>query len=332
MMSKQYSPETYDAVMSLLKNGDTPSWRKVREITGHGASNAIVKEVRLIMSEIAERSAGGDYPKAAQDAFWNLWMNIKEIALGEFSQERDQFRSEAEDAKKAAQETMELLERAQERQAEREDQIILMREQLNQAAQREAQLIAQLTHANGRIDQELSRMEELRTAHKAEIATHDRERVEWQAKLEAEIEQRHKVVSDITLEHQRKVERLELELHNEQARYNDDTARFLRQIDEERVLHRKAEKEAQEVWHKLSAQLSQVNQEKAHLAGQLQVMQKEMDKVSLKNESLEAKNDALHTEISKLNALLTEQTALLHQAQLKVVSLTDNATHQEADA
>jgi chromosome segregation ATPase len=326
-MSKPYRPETYQAVLSLLKEGKTPSWRAVREITGVGSSNDILHEIKLILSEVAERSTAGEYPKAAQDAFWQLWIELRQISSAELDVQREECASEVLRAAKIAAEAEEKLRAISERLNERDRQITTLTERLEQADRRESHLNSQIEQAAGAIAQERDKFERLRTEHRAEmeaqriehrdeITRKDQDIAECQARLKAETEHRNQVVAEMATEHQGAVKHYEQALRNEANRYNDDTARLMRILDSERTQwgsERRAMQDESKVTHE---QLSAARQRLSGLEGELTGIQGRLADTRDQRDGLQERNQQLEADITHLTAKLIELTDQVNAARL----------------
>ncbi|HHK1716961.1 TPA: DNA-binding protein [Pseudomonas aeruginosa] len=307
-MRNRYSPETFEAVMSLLRAGETPAWRRVREITGKGSSNTILAEVKQILAEVAERASAGDYPKPVQDAFCTLWLELKAAARGELDELRAFLYEENRRAQETASQAEQLAAQTREKLAERDRQVELLQQQLDMASQREEGLTEQLRQLGARLVQEQEKLSTAHLAHQQALAEKDQEIRHWQGKLDTETHHRHQVVAEMATEHQAKVARLELEIRNELERYEKDTARFMRQLDQERTEHRKELKVLNGSVSGLQTQLSDAKQKTAQAEGENAALRRQVEDLSTQRSALEQRNQVLQAEAIVSSARLAEFT------------------------
>jgi chromosome segregation ATPase len=295
-MSKGYNKETYHAVISLLQTGKAPSWRAVRAITESGSSNDILRDIKVIMAELAERSSAGEYPKEAQDAFWALWMELKGIAGRELDAHREQMSAAALRAEAAAEEALSKTQQLQERLQERDEKIQALTLQLEQSSRREDQLAAQLEQSAVAIQVERDKQDELRLEHKEELKLRDQVARDLQANLQQEVAYRHQVIAEMVTEHQKKVDHQEQVIRNENERYNADTAKLMRALDAERTQWRKEQKELQ-VEAKMAAEaLATARQKASVLESELSAVRARLDDTQQHLASQEKRNEALQAE------------------------------------
>ncbi|AVX93053.1 DNA-binding protein [Pseudomonas amygdali] len=310
-MIKPYSQQTYAAVMDLLRAGQTPSWRRVREITGTGSSNDLLREIRQIVIEVAERAAAGDYPKQAQDAFWSLWMELKGIASSELDALREQLFEQNRLAQQAATDAQIDAAQAKQQLAERERQVQLLENQLSLAGARELKLNDNIEELNGRIVQEQEKLAALHQAHQSAIEAKDQDIRTWQGKLETETQLRHQVLAETVTEHQAKVSRLEQEIKNELDRYDKDTAKLMRQLDADRTEHRREQLVVNGELKLAREQLADSRQQSAAVAGENSALLRQIGDLTNQRQALEQRNQALQDETRALSSQVAELTGTL---------------------
>ncbi len=241
-----YSQKTLEAVITLLQDGQTPSWRKVREITGTGSSNDILRETRAILSDLASRGQAGEYPSEAQEAFWIFWNSVKKTALGEFSQEKAQLSESLAQMEATATQAVESQQAAIAEIHKREEDIAGLQENINQALAREQGLNDQLTASAARLDAERERCDSLVAELKTLNLKIQSNSEAAQAALAAEISKRNEIVAQMAKEMHDATARFTLEMKNETERYNKDTGLLMRKWDAERTQHRQDTKELQQ--------------------------------------------------------------------------------------
>lgn len=324
-MRNKFSHETYAAVMALLRAGENPSWRRVREITGSGSSNTILMEIKQVLAEVAERATAGDYPKQAQDAFWALWIELKAVASSELDELRSSLIEQNRLAQEAAIQAQQTATQATERLAERDRQCQLLQQQLALAAQREEGLGDQVRQLGDRLAQEQDKLSTAHTAHQQALAEKDHEIHAWQSKLDDETQRRHQVVAEMAAGHQATVARLELEIKNELERYEKDTAKLMRQLDQERTEHRRELKALNASLTDLQTQLSDARQKTAQAEGESAALRRQVDDLSTQRSGLEQRNQALQSETVASAARLAEmaeRVATLQRAAEQVAQST----------
>ncbi len=234
-MNPPYSERTYQAVLTLLSQGQAPSWRKVREITGTGSSTDLVREIKTIMRELAQRSAAGEYPKEVQDAFFALWNGAKAVASTEFDAERNDMEAKVLEAQAAQTAAEQATEEADENLARANAEIVQLREQCLDHKAREATLTQQLQQANDRIDAGTGR----EAALNEQIAALNQRILELQNEHDERTQTLRKeheaFLADMAVENQKAINRLKDEIKAADSRYEKDTARIMRSWDQERV-------------------------------------------------------------------------------------------------
>lgn len=318
-MTKPYSQQTYAAVMVLLRAGKTPSWRNVREITGTGSSNDLLREIRNIVKEVAERAVAGDYPKQAQDAFWSLWIELKGIASSELDTLRAQLLEQSHLAQQIATEAQADAAQSKQQLAERERQVQMLENQLSLAGARELKLNDQVTFLDNRIAQEQEKLAELHQSHQCLIEAKDQDIRIWQGKLETETQHRHQVLAETVAEHQAKVSRLEQELKNELDRYDKDTAKLMRQLDAGRTEHRKEHQIVSGELKLVREQLADSRQHSAAVAGENSALLRQISDLTSQRQALEQRNLVLQDEARALSSQVAELSGTLRSLErLKV--------------
>lgn len=310
-MIKPYSQQTYAAVMDLLRAGQVPSWRRVREITGTGSSNDLLREIRQIVQEVAERAAAGDYPKQAQDAFWSLWMELKSLASSDLDALREQLLEQNRLAQQATTDAQVDAAQAKQQLAERERQVQQLENQLSLAGARELKLSGNIEELNGRIAQEQEKLAALHQTHQSAIDAKDQEIRTWQGKLEAETNHRHQVLAETIAEHQAKVSRLEQEVKNELERYDNDTAKLMRQLDADRTEHRRELKAFNAELKLAHEQLADSRQQNAAVAGENSALLRQIEDLTNQRRTLEQRNDALLDETRAMSSQIAELSGAL---------------------
>lgn len=305
-MIKPYSQQTYAAVIDLLRAGQTPSWRRVREITGTGSSNDLLREIRQIVIEVAERATAGDYPKQAQDAFWSLWMELKGIASSELDALREQLFEQNSLAQQTATDAQIDAAQAKQQLAERERQVQLLENQLGLAEARELKLNDNIEELNGRIVQEQEKLAALHQAHQSAIEAKDQDIRTWQGKLETETQLRHQLLAEMVAEHQGRVSRLEQEIKNELERYNKDTAKLMRQVDADRTEHRREQLVVNGELKIAHEQLADSRQKSATVAGENSALLRQIGDLTNQRQALEQRNQALQDELRALFSQVAE--------------------------
>lgn len=244
-MNPPYSAQTYQAVLLLLSQGQAPSWRKVREITGTGSSNDLVREIKSVLRELAQRSAAGEYPKPIQDAFWALWNGAKDAAASEFDEQRREADLKVTEALSAQAAAEQKAVNAESRLADANEDIAALHEQLNALRARESALTQQLDQANNRIDAGAGREAAL-NEQVTQLNQHILDlQLESEQRLKALRSDHETFLADMAVENQKAITRLKDELKAEESRYNRDTARIMKSWDDERVRLLAQIKEAQ---------------------------------------------------------------------------------------
>lgn len=233
-MNSPYSERTYQAVLALLSQGQAPSWRKVREITGTGSSTDLVREIKSVMRELAQRTSAGEYPKPVQDAFYALWNSAKGAASAEFDDERNRAETKVQEAL-AAQNSAEQAAIATQGNLDRaNEEVTALREQILEYKDRETGLTQQLQQANDRIDAGMNR----EAALNEQVSALGQRALELQQEHELRMQVLRKdheaFLVDMAVENQKVVNRLKDEVKAADSRYEKDTARMMRTWDSER--------------------------------------------------------------------------------------------------
>lgn len=320
-MNPPYSERTYQAVLTLLSQGQTLSWRKVREITGTGSSSDLVREIKSIMRELAQRTAAGEYPKPVQDAFFALWNSAKAAAAAEFDAQRNEAEARVVEAQAAQLAAEQETEGLQSQLSRSKDENAALREQIQEQKDREAGLTQQLQQANDRIDTGAAR-----EANLNEQVSGLNQRI---LDLQQESEQRlnalrttHEAfLADMAVENQKAMNRLKDELKAADTRYEKDTARIMRSMDSER--------------ERLLQQLREEQKEKKAsrdesiaLRGKLADSQADLRIAAEVNAQLSAQLDELREILRRTEARATEADERIAQLVARITELPAAAKDQ----
>ena len=320
-MNSPYSERTYQAVLTLLSQGQTLSWRKVREITGTGSSSDLVREIKSIMRELAQRTADGEHPKPVQDAFFALWNSAKAAAAAEFDAQRNEAEARVVEAQAAQLAAEQETEGLQSQLSRSKDENAALREQIQEQKDREAGLTQQLQQANDRIDTGAAR-----EANLNEQVSGLNQRI---LDLQQESEQRlnalrttHEAfLADMAVENQKAMNRLKDELKAADTRYEKDTARIMRSMDSER--------------ERLLQQLREEQKEKKAsrdesiaLRGKLADSQADLRIAAEVNTQLSAQLDELREILRRTEARATEADERIAQLVERITELPATAKDQ----
>lgn len=233
-MNPPYSERNYQAVLALLSQGQAPSWRKVREITGTGSSTDLVREIKSIMRELAQRSAAGEYPKEVQDAFFSLWNSAKGVASIEFDSERNEAQAKVMEAQAAQHSAEQIAEETQGSLNRANETIAALREQVTEHKDRESNLAQQLQQANDRIDAGTNREAGLSDQVSALNQRILELQQDFEQRMQALRKEHEAFLADMAVENQKVITRLKDEIKAGDSRYEKDTARIMRSWDAER--------------------------------------------------------------------------------------------------
>lgn len=242
-MKPPYSDRTHQAVLHLLQQGLAPSWRRVREITGSGSSTDLVREIKSVLAELAQRATAGDYPKEVQDAFWGLWTSAKAVASNELIALQEEAASKVLEAHASASAAKDAAEESQQKLDQAQKDIISLRAQLDEHKARETTQSQQIMDANDRLDAAATR----EAALGAQVAALNQKLLDQQqmaeAKLQDQIAERNAALADLAVESQQVIKRLETEVKAERERADRESARIMRAWDNERADLKKQLKE-----------------------------------------------------------------------------------------
>ncbi|HCK0579775.1 TPA: DNA-binding protein [Pseudomonas aeruginosa] len=262
-------PHIREAVISLLMAGKTPSWRAVRSIVGAGSADTLLANIKDVLKDLAHQQMEG-VPEPVSNLMWQLWKSACNESAENWALERIELQNMLQAANQAHSEAVALTHD-------------LAAEKTDLAAQVKT-LEAEVAALRSKIENQDNRLEEREQAiarQRDEIDTlhGDLRRLHEAHQVQAreQEERQHRLLAEQAVEHTSAMRKLEEQLQLEKGRYETDTARWIKKLDEQTI---QARRDAQEQGAALSAlqaanqaQLQRVNDlltENVRLQGSLE--------------------------------------------------------------
>ncbi|ELL1256568.1 DNA-binding protein [Pseudomonas aeruginosa] len=262
-------PHIRDAVISLLMAGKTPSWRAVRSIVGAGSADTLLANIKDVLKDLAHQQMEG-VPESVSQLMWQLWKTACSESADNWALERVELQDTLQAANQAH---AEAVARAQDLAAEKTE----LTAQVRTLEAEVAALRSKVEHQDNRLeerDQAIARQrDEIDTLHGDIRRLHEAHQVQ----AREQEERQHRLLAEQAVEHTTTMRKLEEQLQLEKGRYETDTARWIKKLDEQTI---QARRDAQEQGAALSAlqaanqaQLQRVNDlltENVRLQGSLE--------------------------------------------------------------